>query len=81
MQFGVSQLEELFVKSKSDADVLRQLENELQYRQVPRAVALLAKVRAVMRGGRGGVESVSFGVMKKPIHSLGTLNFKSARVG
>ena len=31
--------------------MLKQLENELQYRQVPRAVALLAEVQAAMYGG------------------------------
>jgi hypothetical protein len=46
MQHGVRQLEELFSKSKSDSKVLKQLEHELQYRQVPRAVALLAEVQA-----------------------------------
>jgi hypothetical protein len=32
--------------------VLKQLEHELQHRQVPRAVALLAEVQAAMHGGR-----------------------------
>lgn len=50
MQHGVGQLEELFTKSKSDSKVLKQLEHELQYRQVPRAVALLAEVQAAMYG-------------------------------
>lgn len=50
MQHGVEQLEELFEKSKTDAKVLKQLEHELQYRQVPRAVALLAEVQAAMYG-------------------------------
>ena len=36
--------------SASDAKVLKQLESELQYRQVPRAVALLAEVQAAMYG-------------------------------
>jgi hypothetical protein len=46
MQHGVAQLEQLFAKSKADQKVLKQLEHELQYRQVPRAVALLAEVQA-----------------------------------
>lgn len=50
MQHGVGQLEELFAKSKADQRVLKQLEHELQYRQVPRAVALLAEVQAAMYG-------------------------------
>ena len=51
MQHGVGQLEELFSKSKADTKVLKQLEHELQYRQVPRAIALLAEVQAAMYGG------------------------------
>ena len=51
MQHGVGQLEEMFAKGKADAKVLKQLENELQYRQVPRAIALLAEVQAAMYGG------------------------------
>ena len=50
MPHGVGQLEELFAKSKGDTKVLKQLEHELQYRQVPRAVALLAEVQAAMYG-------------------------------
>jgi hypothetical protein len=52
MQLGVGDLETLFGKSKADARVLKQLENELQYRQVPRAVALLAEVQAAMYGAK-----------------------------
>lgn len=48
MQHGVGQLEEMFAKGKADAKLLKQLEHELQYRQVPRAVALLAEVQAAM---------------------------------
>lgn len=51
MQHGVGKLEEMFVTGKSDASLLKQLEQELKFRQVPRAVALLAKVRAAMSGG------------------------------
>lgn len=50
MQHGVGQLEELFAKSKADQRVLKQLEHELQHRQVPRAVALLAEVQATIQG-------------------------------
>lgn len=48
MQLGVGDLETLFAKSKADVKVLKQLEHELHYRQVPRAVALLAEVQATM---------------------------------
>lgn len=50
-QHGVGQLEEMFARGKADVTVLRKLDNELQYRQVPRAVALLAEVHAAIHGG------------------------------
>lgn len=52
MQHGVGQLEEMFANSKTDASTLKQLERELQYRQVPRALALLSEVQAAMYGAR-----------------------------
>lgn len=48
MQHGVGQLEEMFGGCRGSLQVLRQLENELQYRQVPRALALLEKVQVAM---------------------------------
>ena len=48
MQHGVAELKTLFEKSKSDVKTLKKLEYELQHRQVPRAVALLAEVRAAI---------------------------------
>jgi hypothetical protein len=48
MQHGVGVLEQLFAKSKLDAQVLGQLEQELQFREVPRARALLSEVRRAM---------------------------------
>lgn len=50
MQRGIAQLEELFSTGRSDPKILGQLEHELRHRQVPRAVSLLVKVRAAMRG-------------------------------
>lgn len=49
MQLGIGALEEMFEASKTDAKALRQLENELQHRQVPRAVALLEQVQLAMK--------------------------------
>lgn len=57
MQHGVGQLEEVFAKGKADPKVLKQLEHELQHRQVPRAVALLAKVRTAMVGASAAPKS------------------------
>ena len=50
MQRGVGELEALFAKFKSEVKVLKQLEHELQYRQVSRAVALLGEVQAAISG-------------------------------
>lgn len=49
MQLGIAALEEMFETSKTDAKVLRQLENELLHRQVPRAVALMEQVQLAMK--------------------------------
>lgn len=48
MRSGVAELKEIFIKSRSDLKALRQLEEELQHRQVPRAIELLAQVRSVI---------------------------------
>lgn len=48
MQHGVGQLETLFASSKVNLKVLKQLEHELQFRQVPRALALLEQVQAAI---------------------------------
>src|SRR5262245_25769869 len=60
MQLGVVDLERLFGDlpkawplSLKEVTTLKQLEGELKYRQVPRAVALLEKVQMVLRGKDG----------------------------
>lgn len=50
IQHGVGQLEEMFAKGKTDPKGLNQLENELQHRQIPRAIALLTEVQATLHG-------------------------------
>lgn len=52
VHLGVGDLEALFTRSRTDANVLRQLEQELRYRQVPRAVVLLTEVQAAMYGAQ-----------------------------
>lgn len=59
MQQKIDELETLFARSEGDHRVLKQLEQELKHRQVPRAVALLAKVHAAMRGETSLASSVS----------------------
>lgn len=48
MQFGIMELESMFAKSRRDMQILRNLESELQHRQVPRARSLLSSVRTAM---------------------------------
>lgn len=50
MQNGIGQLEALFASFRLDPKILKELEHELHFRQVPRAVALLAEVQAAMHG-------------------------------
>ena len=50
MQRGIGQLEGMFAKGMAEPKVLKQLESELQYRQVPRAIALHAEVQAALYG-------------------------------
>jgi hypothetical protein len=48
MRHRIDDLEKLFQSSKGDVTTLRQLETELSFRQVPRAVTLLSQVRKVL---------------------------------
>jgi hypothetical protein len=59
MRCGVTELKEIFVKSQSDLKALKQLEQELQHRQVPRAIELLAQVKSVMAAGVASSASTS----------------------
>ncbi len=49
IQCGISDLERTFAESSQDAKTLRILKQELGFRQVPRAVALLAKVNLALK--------------------------------
>ena len=48
----VAELEELFAARQTDTDTLNALKTELQFRNVPRATALLVRVRNALAGGR-----------------------------
>lgn len=50
IQNGIGDLERLFQSSQGNAKTLESLEYELRFRSVPRATALLAKVRRAMNG-------------------------------
>lgn len=49
IQHSIIHLETLFAASNSDPKFLKQLESELQHRHVPKAIALLAKVRIALQ--------------------------------
>lgn len=49
MRLGIDQLEGMFAQNKQESQVLRQLAEELQYRQVPKAIALMNDVKAALR--------------------------------
>jgi hypothetical protein len=54
MQSHIGDLEEMFSAYEGKLDVLRQLEHELRFRQMPRALALLERVqRAMATAGTG----------------------------
>jgi DnaJ-domain-containing protein 1 len=46
----IVELEELFAAKRTDSDTLNALKTELQFRNVPRATALLAKVKNALSG-------------------------------
>jgi DnaJ-domain-containing protein 1 len=57
MRHTIADLEQLFDALKTDLKTLKALEEELQHRQTPRAVALLAKVRenlTTLKGPQSG---------------------------
>jgi len=57
----IAQLERFFVVSRENVDALRDLQDELRYRQSPQALALLSQIQNVLaaperlpiRGGAG----------------------------
>ena len=55
MTHDIKQLEELFAASTTDPEVLKLIENELRYRQVPHALALLVQVQGALNGARAAV--------------------------
>lgn len=57
LQFGIIELEALFAKSKRNMQALKNLEAELEFRQVPRARSLLASVRTVINATHAMVPS------------------------
>lgn len=59
VQLKIGQLEEMFASSKLDSKVLKQLEDELRQRKMPRAVSLLAEVQAAMSGVDSSTPSVA----------------------
>ncbi len=68
MQRKIADLEVLFSASQTDQNTLRLLEYELGFRQVPRAVALLKAVRAVLSGSAPAIPPAPKTIsLQKPI--------------
>ena len=62
-QLGIVGLEDLFVKSEGELQVLRDLEYELRHRQVPRARSLMRRAQGVVaRQDRGCCYAEEFGL-------------------
>ena len=66
----IAQLEDLFAASRGNAEALRDLQDELRYRQSPQALALLSQIQDILAareprlirgraGQRGGDVTVS----------------------
>ena len=69
MRSTIVELEKLFVAKRTDSDTLNALRNELQFRNVPRATALMAEVKAALSGGTAltpGVQPELFAVALPP---------------
>jgi hypothetical protein len=67
MRHTIAELEQLFDVLKTDPKTLKALEEELQHRQVPRAVALLAKVRETLKTLKGAKPNSSPHTVRDPI--------------
>lgn len=57
LQYRIDQLEKMFVASRTNEAALRQLADELQHRDVPRALALRAQVEKALRGTRANPDA------------------------
>lgn len=62
----IVELEDLFRDSSPDVNAMQRLEGELTHRQVPRAVALLAQVRKVLKGQNTSEPTVTEPIPAQP---------------
>jgi hypothetical protein len=74
MQMGVGQLEELFAKSKADQRVLKQLEHELGFRQVQRAMTLLGQVQTALKASMSGLSPAAAPAPAEQVQPPPTVN-------
>jgi hypothetical protein len=81
MQSRIGDLEDLFASSRSKLDVLRQLEHELQFRQVPRAQALLEQVQRAQASGRPAIAGAANPGTTKPGNDVSTARPTAAKTG
>lgn len=66
MRHNIAELEQLFGALKTDPKTLKALEEELQHRQTPRAVALFAKVQGALKTLKRGKSDDSPSNRPKP---------------
>src|SRR5277367_1847523 len=65
----IVELEELFAAKRSDSDTLNSLKAELQFRNVPRATALLAKVKTALSGDTSLIPTAQPGLFAAVLQS------------
>ena len=73
LRHTVAQLEEMFVAKPLDPGTLKALDTELQFRNVPRATALLRKVKSAISDGSLLIPSAQpelFTPARTPIHAI-----------
>lgn len=58
----IVELEDLFAAKRTEIDTLNALKTELQFRNVPRAAALLLKVKAALMGDSPPISSTQAGL-------------------
>jgi hypothetical protein len=67
MRSTIVELEDLFAAKRTDTDTLNALKTELQFRNVPRAIALLAKVKSALSGGKSLTPTAQPGLFAVPL--------------
>jgi hypothetical protein len=67
MRSTIVELEDLFAAKRTDTDTLNALKTELQFRNVPRAISLLSKVKATLSGDTSLTPTAQPGLFTAPL--------------